>query len=94
VYISRWRAYVSVMNQRLKTIFADAQKLSSAEREELAELLLATIEPDETVAEIEKAWAEEAERRWEEHKQSGEVAIDAFAAIDDVRARLQKRGGK
>ena len=34
------------MNQRIKTIFADPQKLSPAEREELAELLLATIDPD------------------------------------------------
>ncbi len=78
------------MNQRIKTIFADAQKLSAAEREELADLLLATIEPN---SEIDKVWAEEAERRWNKHVQSGEEVVDAFAAIDEVRERLKRRGG-
>ena len=43
------------MNQRVKTIFDEAQKLAPADREELADLLLATIEVDPGV---EKAWAE------------------------------------
>lgn len=78
------------MNQRIKTIFADAQKLSPAEREELAELLLATIDPD---LEIETAWAEEANRRWDQHAQSGETPVDAFAAVEEVRGLVKQRGG-
>ena len=48
------------MNQRIKSIFEDAQKLAPAEREELAELLLATIDSD---PEIDKAWIAEFEDR-------------------------------
>ena len=48
------------MNQRIKTIFEDAQKLAPAEREELAELLLATID---AAPEIDKAWIAEIEDR-------------------------------
>ena len=48
------------MNQRIKTLFEDAQKLEPAEREELAELLLATIDCD---PEIDKAWIAEIEER-------------------------------
>ena len=78
------------MNQRLKTIFADAQKLTPAEREELAELLIATIDAEVDVA---AAWAEEANHRWDQHLQSGEERIDAFAAIDDVRRIIKNTGG-
>jgi putative addiction module component (TIGR02574 family) len=53
------------MNQRIKTIFADAQKLSPSEREELAELLLATIDVD---ADIESDWAKEIEDRIAAHE--------------------------
>ena len=79
------------MNQRIKTIFADAQKLTPAEREELAELLIATIDSD---AGIETAWAEEANRRWHEHAQSGEEPVDAFAAVSDVRRIIKKTSGE
>lgn len=54
------------MNARLKSIFEDAQKLTTAEREELAELLLATIETD---PEIEKMWSEEIADRISAHEQ-------------------------
>ena len=79
------------MNQRVKTIFEEAQKLAPAEREELAELLWATIEPE---AGIEKAWLEEAHRRWDEHKASGEDTIDALEAIEDARRQLKHSRGE
>ena len=44
------------MNDCVKTIFEQAQKLPSTERAELAELLLATIDVD---PEIERAWTDE-----------------------------------
>lgn len=79
------------MNQRIKTIFADAQQLAPADREELAELLLATIDAD---PDIENAWGEEAHRRWTDHMQSGEKANDAFAVVEEVRDLLKRRGGE
>ena len=78
------------MNQRVKTIFEQAQKLAPAEREELAELLLETVEPD---LEFEKAWGEEAQRRWDEHVARGGKAVDAFEAIEDVRRQLKRPDG-
>lgn len=58
------------MNQRVKTIFDEAQKLAPADREELADLLLATIEVDPG---IEKAWAEEIADRVSAHER-GELS--------------------
>ena len=49
------------MNQRVKIIYDEAKKLAPDEREELAELLIASVEDD---PEVEKAWLDEAERRW------------------------------
>ncbi len=61
------------MNQRIKSIFEDAQKLAPAEREELAELLLATIDSDPD-PEVDKAWIVEIE--------------DRIAAVDRGEVRL------
>jgi putative addiction module component (TIGR02574 family) len=58
------------MNERVKTIFEAAQKLPPAEREELAELLMATIDVDPG---IEKAWADEIEGRIAAHER-GELS--------------------
>ncbi len=59
------------MNERVRSIFAEAQKLAPAEWEELAELLLATIEAD---PEIEKAWAGEIADRISAHER-GEMSV-------------------
>ncbi len=48
------------MNIRLKNIFDKAQELTSEERGELAEMLIATLD---IAPEIEKAWAEEVADR-------------------------------
>lgn len=58
------------MNERVKSILEQAQELSAAEREELAGLLLATIEVD---PEIESAWAAEIAGRIAAHER-GELA--------------------
>lgn len=65
------------MNQRIKAIFEDAQKLSPAEREELAELLLATIDVD---PEIEAEWAKEIEDRIAAVER-GEVQLIPFEEV-------------
>ena len=74
------------MNQRIKTIFEQAQALSAEDREQLAELLYATVDPPQ---DFDKAWADEAARRWEEHGRSGIGTFDALQAIDEVRAELK-----
>lgn len=76
------------MNQHIKSLYDEAQKLTAVEREELAEMLLQSLEPNPA---NEKAWAEEADRRWQTHVSTGGKTIDAFAAIDDVREQI-KRG--
>lgn len=48
------------MNQRLKTIFEQAQELDAAERERLAELMYASISSD---AANDDAWLQEIEQR-------------------------------
>ena len=68
-------------------MFDEARKLTPAEREELAALLLGSLAPDPTV---EQAWADEAKRRWQAHVASDEQSIDALAAIEDACRRLAK----
>ncbi len=65
------------MNQRIKTLFEDAQKLTPSEREELAELLLATIDVD---PEIEAAWGKEIEERIAAHER-GEMMARPIAEV-------------
>ena len=65
------------MNQRIKTLFEDAQKLAPAEREELAELLFATIDAD---PEIDKAWVKEVEDRIAAHER-GEMTTRPAAEV-------------
>lgn len=62
------------MNQRIKAIFDDAQRLTDNEREELAELLLAPITPD---AGIESVWAGEIKDRIAAHERGEMTARPA-----------------
>ena len=78
------------MSEHVKALFDEARKLTSREREELAELLLDSLPPDPT---IEIAWTEEARRRWDEHVASGAATVDALGAVDDVRRQLRRCGG-
>ena len=52
-------------------------------------MLFATIDAD---PDIEKAWGEEAYRRWTDYLQSGDKAVDAFAVVEEVRDLLKQRG--
>jgi putative addiction module component (TIGR02574 family) len=65
------------MNQRIKTIFEQAQRLAPAEREELAELLLATIDDDPGVA---AAWQKEFDDRIAAHER-GEMTTRPAAEV-------------
>jgi hypothetical protein len=77
------------MTTLVQTHFDQARKLTLDEREQQAELLFETLEPN---PETDAAWAAEAHRRWKEHIESGAPTIDAFEAIDDARRRLKKPG--
>ena len=66
------------MNQRVKTIFEAAQQLPPAEREELAELLKATIDLDSG---IEQAWATEIDDRIAAHERGEMTARPASEVL-------------
>jgi putative addiction module component (TIGR02574 family) len=72
----------------LTTLFEEARKLTPPEREQLAEMLLDSLDPDN---DIEGAWAIEADRRWRDHVASGDPTDDALQVVDDARREL--RGG-
>ena len=65
------------MNQRIKALFDEAQRLTPPEREELAELLRATIDVDPA---IEAEWAKEIGDRIVAHE-SGEMTSRPVADV-------------
>lgn len=65
---------------------AEILRLPSHERARLAEVLIASLEEEDEIA---RAWAEEAERRYEELR-SGEVeAVPAEEVFARIRSRLR-----
>jgi putative addiction module component (TIGR02574 family) len=75
------------MARDLKELFHDAFELPEGERATLAGLLIESLEPPPE-PDVEEAWAQEAERRWNEI-QSGAVRTIPW---DEVRAKLFRRG--
>lgn len=67
-------------------IEAEVLKLPSHERARLAEVLIASLDEEDQIA---QAWAEEAERRYEELRSGDVEAIPA----EDVFARIRSRLG-
>ncbi len=76
------------MTQEMQIALEAARKLAPEERAELAELLFDTIEHG---PEIDAAWRDEADLRYQNHQQSGQVALDAFDAVDEARRRLRAK---
>jgi len=73
------------MAAELNQIFHDAMALSDKERATLIGLLIESLEAtEEPLADIEAAWAAEAERRWQEIE-SGQVKTIPW---EEVRANL------
>ena len=66
-----------------------ARKLSTAERERLAERLLAQME-DERLTAVDEAWVAEAERRFSAWKRKKTKALPAAKAIADIRKDLHR----
>ena len=74
------------MNKPVAELFEQARKLSAEEREELAELLLASVEP---FTAPDEALGKEADRRWQEHLRSGEDTLDGFEVLEEARQVLK-----
>jgi putative addiction module component (TIGR02574 family) len=72
----------------LNQIFHDALELSDNERATLVGLLIESLEAkEESLADVESAWAAEAERRWQEIE-SGQVKTIPW---EEVRANLLRK---
>jgi putative addiction module component (TIGR02574 family) len=75
-----------MMSPRVDSIFEAAMQLSDDERIELADRLFFSISP-ERQAEVERSWAEEAQRRFEAYK-DGRIESVPY---DDVRRSIRER---
>ena len=76
------------MNERVKKLAEEINKLPPEEQADLMdELLVLTYRP--TDPEIDKAWAEEAQRRLDAHRRGETQAIP----FEEVMAQLRKRFG-
>ena len=72
------------MAAELNQVFHDALELSDSERAALVGLLIESLEAAEPDADVEAAWAAEAERRWQEIE-SGTVKTIPW---EEVRTNL------
>ena len=72
------------MAAELNRVIHDALELSDSERATLVGLLIESLEGGEPDADVEAAWAAEAERRWQEIE-SGQVKTIPW---EEVRADL------
>lgn len=71
-------------------ICVEALSLPRQSRAELAHRLLVSLEDDPVKPEVEEAWKETAERRFESAKKGKTSARDAKLAVRDARKRLAK----
>lgn len=69
-------------------ICVDALSLPRQARAELAHRLLVSLEDEPVTPEIEEAWKEVAEQRFEKLKQGATTERDAKQAVRDARKRL------
>lgn len=78
------------MNERVKRLSEEIRKLPPEEQADLIdELIVLTYRtPD---PEIDRAWAEEAERRWARYQSGQDTAVESSKAIASIRAKLGKR---
>lgn len=77
----------------ISQIEAEARALTPEERADLAQRLFATLEDGgnlEPAEEVEQAWLEEAERRYQRYVTGQTQSIPAREALERVRRRLRK----
>lgn len=73
-----------------KQVCIEALSLPKKARADLAHRLLVSLEDEPATPEIEDAWKEAAERRFENLKQGKTTARDAKQAVREARKRLAK----
>ena len=78
----------SEMAGLVRRLRAEALKLAEKDRAELARLLLLSLD-DSADQETELAWAEEAERRYQELRTGSVQAIPSERVLEEARARLK-----
>ena len=76
------------MTSRIKKIEKEALQLTSHERAILAERLLHSLD-DEEDTDVERAWIEEAERRYKEFKKGNTTARSIDEVLREIRSELQ-----
>ena len=76
------------MADAVKTLEAAALKLAEKERAELARVLLLSLGTSED-QETELAWAEEAERRYQQLRSGSVPSIPSERVLEEARARLK-----
>lgn len=77
------------MPMTLDQLEAEARRLPAHERARLIERLAATLDEDEAdLASVERAWIEEADRRYRRYLAGETEAVPAADALARVRARL------
>jgi putative addiction module component (TIGR02574 family) len=77
------------MNERVKRLSAAIRKLSADEQAELVDTLLGSLH-NRVDPKIEKAWADEAKRRWQAYLADGAKTTPA----DEVFAKLGRKRAK
>ncbi len=77
------------MTALLEKIEREAMSLSREDRERLAQDLIAGLE-NSPHSEIEQAWIDEAERRYDDWKAGRTKAVPAEDAIAEMRGKLQQ----
>lgn len=82
------------MSLTVHELEAEARHLTAAERAELAQRLFASLEdevPAGSEAEVEQAWLNEADRRYERYLAGETKSVPAADVLARVRARLGQR---
>lgn len=77
-----------LMPMKVKEIEKEALRLSSHERALLVEHLIGSLEPDDD-PDAERAWIEEAERRYQNYKAGKGKTIPAEQVFKDARMKLK-----
>lgn len=71
----------------IEQVEAEVLRLPRAEWARLAELLISSLDED---SEIERAWEDEAERRYQRYLAGDEEAIPAAQVLAEIRAELEQ----
>ena len=76
------------MSATIDAMFEAAMKRSDVERVELADRLLSSVSPDHQ-ANVDRAWAAEADRRYRAYKEGTIGSVDYRQAMQSIRERLK-----